>query len=319
LCYNYFKTHTYDKKLLLQYWGSDYRTHTTQKKWNKAIRFLEGQLRFTPSLKKSFFASDVKLKILNKKFIFEKDNYTLIFNPLKGMALERVIKDNEVLEFGTVKHGDLDYISFGADFYTGTTSIESVDIKKVTDLSEVKEYELTSIDTNIYNLSSKTLMKDIAISYKNWIIDLQNKELTLEISLELKECIKGSIRLGTLTLLPQQKSSNFWYKLQNGAKETEKYFITSNEGIEQHRAKSLLQSSSAGVGITDNKLQFGIDSKIICEIEIDKEISYPFIMLQNSIDHDNYLTRVFFSVQEIDDTLKEMTKKCFKLKYKITL
>jgi hypothetical protein len=319
LCYNYFLSKTYNKKLLLQYWGSDYRTHTTKKKWNKAIKFLETHLDTTKIKKYIPKTSDIDLQYHNKKLIFKKDNYQLIFNPHKGMALEKITKDGEILQFGTVKHGDLDYISNGADFYTGTTSIESADTKKVTDLSEVQEYKLNTIDKNIYQLSSKTFLKDIAVSYKIWTIDLQNHELSLEINIKLKKFIKGSIRLGTLTLLPQSKDSNFWYQLKNGAQEFEKYYISSLENIEHHRVKSLLQSSSGGIGMTDNKLIFGVDSKEICVIEVDKKISYPFMMLQNSIDHDKYLTRVFFSVQEIDDTLKGTTNKSFRLKYKIKL
>jgi hypothetical protein len=80
-----------------------------------------------------------------------------------------------------------------------------------------------------------------------------------------------------------------------------------------------LQSSTSGIGVTDGILKFGIDSNSICEINIDKQVSYPFIMLQNGIDHDKYLTRVFFGLQEVDDTLKESKNRIFKIKYSILM
>jgi len=317
LCYNYLTNYGINKKLL-QYWGSDYRTHTTIKKWNKAIDFLTQENQDSNDKHKTII-NDITLKEENNKLIFEKDNHKIVFNKLKGLVLDKIYKNGKLLQFGTVWHGDLDYISHGADFYTGTTTLESADIRKIADLYEIENYTFDKVDDNKYKLSTTINMKGQATEYKSWIIDLDNNTIALDINLELKEFIKGSIRLGGLTLLPQDKDSNFWYECKNGGQEYERFNIDDSIKIEHSQAKSLLQSSSNGMGVTDGVLRFGIDKDIICEIEIDREISYPFVMLQNSYDHDKYLTRIFFGLQELDDTLKVSENREFRLRYKINI
>jgi hypothetical protein len=320
LCYNYLLTNNFNEKLLLKYWGSDFRTHITEKKWNQAIKFLQSNIpHFNNEVEEKKYPNNIELIDINDRLIFEKDNYKVVFNPLKGMSLESAYKNGKKLQFGTVKHGDLDYISYGADFYTGTSTIESIDTGKIADLYKVENYSFERISDNIYKLLAITNMKDEATSNKCWIIDLLNETITLKITLELKRFIKGSVRLGTLTLLPQEKNSKFWYECKNGSDEYERSYITDISNIEHHQAKSLLQSSTSGIGVTDGILKFGIDSNSICEINIDKQVSYPFIMLQNGIDHDKYLTRVFFGLQEVDDTLKESKNRIFKIKYSILM
>ena len=56
------------------------------------------------------------------------------------------------------------------------------------------------------------------------------------------------------------------------------------------------------------------------EIKINRERSYPFVMLQNNKDKFGYLTRIYFSLQELDDTLKESKQNTkYNLKYTIKL
>ncbi len=320
LCYNYFlnmKDETNIKKLL-QYWGSDYRTHTTLKKWNEAISFLSQDKKpIEPQYKD--IENDLFLTEEDNKLIFKKENYQIIFNKAKGLAIDTIYKNEQKLAFGTVRHGDLDYITYGADFFTGALTIESSNTGKLTDLCQIEDYLFKKIDENIYMLSTTINIKKKATEYKSWIINLNKGKITLDTTLALTEFINGSIRAGSFTLLPQDKHSKLWYECKNGGKEYERFYINDDSNIEHNQAKSILQSSSGGIGVTNGVLKFGIGEKIIVSINIEQNISYPFVMLQNSIDHDKYLTRVFFSLQEIDDTLKVSQNKDFKLRYSINL
>jgi len=303
-------------KKLLQYWGSDYRTHTTLKKWENALIFLQNK---QTNILEPTVENDTKIQEKNNKLIFELKGYKLIFNLNKGLALENIYNNLKKLPFGTVKHGELDYITLGADFYTSSSTIESTNTKKITDLNKVQSYTFNKIGKNCYKISTILNLKDKAIEHKEWIIDLETKKLTLQIKLETSEFINGSIRLGTFTLLPQNKNSNFWYECKNGGKDYERHYINDTKEIEHSKSNSILQSSRGGIGATDGILRFGIQEDVICEINIDRQVSYPFVMLQNSHDHDKYLTRVFFSVQEIDDTLKYSDNKEFHLKYSLNI
>ena len=317
LCYNYYRQHGVDKNLL-KHWGSDFRTHTTQKKWDKAVQFLLSHINsHIKEAKKS--NGDNILREKNSKLIFEKNNIKVIFNRRKGLALESVFKNNKRLQFGTVRHGDLDYIAHGADFFTGSSTIESAKTRKLTDLHEVDDYTFVKLEENQYKLSTSIDIKESVKELKSWTIDLNRLTLTLDISLSLNDFIFGSIRLGSLTLLPQGKNNSFWYECKNGGDIYERFYIDNQTEIIHQQSKSLLQSSSGGVGVTDGILRFGCDKEIICEIDIDQQVSYPFVMLQNSCDYQKHLTRVFFGVQELDDTLKYSDNREFKLRYNIKM
>jgi hypothetical protein len=322
LCYNFFLhlKDDFNTIKLLQYWGSDYRTHTTIDKWNKAMHFLNSSQDKKENINSyQYKDNDVVLQEVGHKLIFEKDAYKIIFNKSKGLVLFKVYREDQELPFGTIKHGDLDYITHGADFYTGTSTIESANTKKNTDLSDVGVYDFVRLDENKYLLSTVIHMKNEIVEHKKWIIDLQEKKLTLDIRLQVKEFINGSIRLGTFTLLPQTKESKFWYECKNGGNEYERFYLKNTVEVEHHQAKSILQSSLGGLGVTDGILRFGVDTKTICELEVDRTVSYPFVMLQNSCDQEKYLTRVFFGIQELDDTLKISDRREFKLKYSIRI
>ena len=159
-------------------------------------------------------------------------------------------------------------------------------------------------------------MKNGIKELKSWIIDEKNNSITFDLILDCPIFIRGTIRVGILTLDKTFASKNGSIKIKNGNKYYEKINLKNNE-INQHIPKSLTQSSQSGLGCTNGIMKFKNDDSSF-QIKIDREISYPFIILQNNKDKFGYLTRVYFSLQELDDTLKEDSfNKFFRLKYTI--
>ena len=321
LCYKYFKKiENIDDlsqwKLLLKYWGSDYRTHITETKWEKAINDLENLVASK--------TNDIQiLKKSNQNFyekgdlvIFKKNNLKIIFDKRKGLTLDTIFINNKKFPICTIKHGELDLIKHGADFFTGTTIIESSETKKISDLVEAEEINYYKIGENIFKIESSLQMKNGIKELKSWIIDEKNNSITFDLILDCPLFIRGTIRVGILTLDKTFASKNGSIKIKNGNKYYEKINLKNNE-INQHIPKSLTQSSQSGLGCTNGIMKFKNDDSSF-QIKIDREISYPFIMLQNNKDKFGYLTRVYFSLQELDDTLKEDSfNKFFRLKYTI--
>lgn len=321
LCYKYFKKiENIDDlsqwKLLLKYWGSDYRTHITETKWEKAINDLENLVASK--------TNDIQiLKKSNQNFyekgdlvIFKKNNLKIIFDKRKGLTLDTIFINNKKFPICTIKHGELDLIKHGADFFTGTTIIESSETKKISDLVESEEINYYKIDENIFKIESSLQMRNGIKELKSWIIDEKNNSITFDLILDCSIFIRGSIRVGILTLDKTFASKNGSIKIKNGNKYYEKINLKNNE-INQHIPKSLTQSSQSGLGCTNGIMKFKNDDSSF-QIKIDREISYPFIMLQNNKDKFGYLTRVYFSLQELDDTLKEDSfNRFFRLKYTI--
>lgn len=322
LCYKYFKKiknidDLSQWKLLLKYWGSDYRTHITETKWNKAISDLENLVASKNN--------DIQiLKKSNQNFyekgdlvIFRKNNLKIIFDKRKGLTLDTIFINNKKFPICTIKHGELDLIKHGADFFTGTTIIESSETKKISDLVESEEINYYKIDENIFKIESSLQMRNGIKELKSWIIDEKNNSITFDLILDCSIFIRGSIRVGILTLDKTFASKNGSIKIKNGNKYYEKINLKNNE-INQHIPKSLTQSSQSGLGCTNGIMKFK-NEDFSFQIKIDREISYPLIMLQNNKDKFGYLTRIYFSLQELDDTLKESNRKDFRLKYKIKL
>ncbi|WP_354624022.1 hypothetical protein [Psychromonas sp. MME2] len=323
LCYNYFRTiksstNTNDWKKLLQYWGSDYRTHITLKKWADALDFLR-PLKTNEELKKSLLhvVNDISVTNEKQQLTISKDGLSFTFLTLKGLCLKSIIHHGERQAIGTVMHGDLDFIHHGADYYTGTTVIDYAEGGRITDLCNVSDYKLQETENGI-TLSAVIPLKTLGKIEKAWHIDFTTQQLCYDANITLSASIKGSIRLGTITLIPQ-KHKELWYECKNGGCAYERYQLDANTHINHAQASSLLQSSQSGIGATDGVIAFGKNNSRILTINIDQTASYPFVMLQNSIDDNLFLTRLFFSLQELDDTLKEIDNNSFRLKYSINL
>ncbi len=307
-------------KILLRFWGSDFRTHITSEKWNKAIKILESKLKSHKQKKiQKIFKNDIDIVEFDKRVIFQKDDIKIFFLREKGLALEEMYISGIKQKFGTIKHGEFISVKYVADFFTGSSVIESAMTKKITDLKHVDKYNFEKIRDKIYKLSCTIKMKDVATETKSWIINISKKSITLHIKLRLHQYIYGSIRIGTFTLLPHKSHENLYYSCKNGGKNEERY-VLKNSQINHHLSKSLLQSAQGGLGVTNGNLIFSTKKKIYVLLKIDKKTSYPFILLQNNPIYGKYLTRVFFSLGEIDDTLRKYDKKIdrtLELKYTI--
>lgn len=327
LCFKYYKDINYSDdnllwKQLLQFWGSDYRTHITEKKWNKAIKFLLSNIAMTKNIQEKGVGIDensFNVKDNGKQLIIKVENYKFIFLLAKGLCLDAVEVGEKKLPFGTIKHGEFDCISYGADFYTGTTVIESAENGRTTDLKQVDDYEVIMKSPKELTIVSKIILKELGLVEKKWIINIPDKKLTFDAEVLLNKAINGSIRMGTFTLLARAVTKPFWYKVKNGGDNYEQFIIDQSTNIEHHKAQSLLQSSQNGLGLTDGTINFGADNSNFVNLKIDQSRSYPFVMLQNNIIHKQFLTRLFFSMQELDDTSKKNSFLHHALSYSISI
>ena len=323
LCYKYFKKiknidDLSQWKFLLKYWGSDYRTHITEDKWNKAISDLEKLTNLKSNDNLLLKKQDKYFSENGHHIIFEKNNLKIIFDKKKGLTLDSIFVDNKKFPVCTVKHGELDLIKHGADFFTGTTIIESSQTKKISDLIEVEDINFYEIDKNKFKIEVSIQMQQGIKELKSWIIDTKKYTLEFDLVLNCHFFIRGSIRIGILTLDKTFALNNGIIEIKNGNRFYEKINLKNSE-INQHITKSLTQSSISGLGCSNGVIKFKND-KFSFKIKIDREISYPFVMLQNNKDKFGYLTRIYFSLQELDDTLKDSQRNSkYNLKYTINL
>jgi hypothetical protein len=320
LCYRFYQTikdsgNIEKWKQLLTYWGSDFRTHITQNKWDNAISFLS-PLKKVPSNEKHLRTTDKFITKTDKYLQFQKNNLTVVFKLNKGLALHSIYKDSKQLPIGTVKHGELDFITHGADYFTGNLVIESSLTKKITDLVQVANLECFELDNEKYKLTTQLHLKHNIQIEKSWIIDCMNNSISFDCKVIIPEFINGYIRCGAITFLPNLiKDFNIAFK--NGGNLFEKFNLQNVE-VNQNLTKSLLQSSSGGIGVTDGEILIYDNEELVMSIKVDQNRSIPFTMIQNNhINENKYLRRIFFSLQELDDTLKLNIQNEYQLSYSI--
>ena len=290
-------------KDLLIFWGSDYRTHTTPKRWYHAVKFLEKKVApYTNRTEQRFFriSKPEEFQIKNGKLIFEKDDLQIVFLLNKGLALQTIQHGQKYHPVCTIWHGTFSNISYAADFFTGSCVLSSSEYGNLSDLSEVSNINYFKASGREFKISATVDMASVARVEKIWTIDLDQERLFFQVNLELLTDFTGSIRLGTLT--SKFENSKLWYETHNGGEIAERFYITEN--LEQHKPISLHQSSSSGFGATHNgKFKFGTEcGQQNVDIQIEQDKFHPFLMMQTYQERDKFMTRLFFSVNELDDT-----------------
>ena len=109
----------------------------------------------------------------------------------------------------------------------------------------------------------------------------------------------GTIRVGTLTLMPGAFQSPIRLECANGGPDGEVFSIDGR--VDHTRATSRLISSTAGLGATDGSIVIG-DGERRIEASWDPGDGCVLPMLSHEPSHPEALTRLFFSLLEMDDT-----------------
>ena len=293
-----------DWKKLLEMWGSDFRTHITEKRWKKALSFLRKNVQ-GEFIKKPLglrqITTDQAFKVDKNVIRFHKNELEVGFLINKGLALDKMYVGSRLLNLGTVHHGFFKNMSYAADFYCGSSLIQDVFHGNITDLCFCDAIKIFRGNNEVFQVQALIDASPSVSFKKTWTIDCENRFLSLSVIATIKHSVAGTIRLANITLRADQNNLD-WYETHNGGFEPERFRIF--EDIGQHLPKSLIQSSSTGLGVTqDGYIAFG-GSDNYSKFNIISDYSSPFVMLQSYTENKNRMLRVHCSTQEIDDTFK---------------
>ena len=275
--FNYLKNNSKKQNLwkeLCELWGSDFRTHTTKKKWlyckNKLERIIKKnkiklKLSKTNFKKIPNFKNDSKIS-KNENFITFKNNKFLVsFNLKKGLALHKFI-DKKVSKkslVGTIIQGDIKNYGSSSDFFSGNLSIlKKKSLSRYTDLLPCK-HKIYLTSTKQYLLRAKFKDNNSKIVIKKDIyIDL--KKRMIKIKTNLNNIPDSIVRLFKMTINPNEfKQKELVISTNNGGENLENFKI--NEDI-NHGASienvSNFTSSRTSFGLTKGQIIVG-DKKII--------------------------------------------------------
>ena len=316
ICWNIFnhlkknniKNYKYWKELCYL-WSSDFRTHITLIRWKKYLKRLNNftkKINLKTNTSFSFKPTDkifkkIVIKNHKDKITILGKNIELVLNIKKGCSIEKFY-DHRVSKkflFGFVPHGYYEDIGYGVDFYSGHLVIEPLGDHKITDLAKTN----LKINNFKYGVIIDCKFKSrLGTIYKKIIFDNNNSKIGINYKINLKKNINGSIRLNHITLNPKIFNNSLYYKTNNGGKAIERFSV-GKTNFDHGESVSHLISANQAIGLTENVVYLGDDSKNIC-INIDRNFDNQVGMLSFKKIYKKRFFRLYFSVKEHDDTSK---------------
>jgi hypothetical protein len=306
-----------DWQNLCELWASDFRTHITEKRWSAAKDKVENTL-------KKLELSDHYGINANKSWNFirfqdhesvggftcrvfgegiylalESEKINIVLNLRRGLAIDSLSFLSHGTEacIVTLKHGQLDSILQGVDYYSGGIVIEVPELKtKITDLVPVEPCYLVdengdlvlraSFETHIGNFTKYVTLSGVSEQVK---VTYHMSEMMRYIS---------SARVGNFTLSPKFSRLFQSYSCYTGGAEQSSLPVMGV--IDQSKSASSFVSSSRGFSATTGELVLECSKNRIF-MTWDPSNCSPLCF----IDHQDDFTRVSFSICEVDESSKE--------------
>jgi hypothetical protein len=311
-----------DWQKVCELWASDLRTHITEKRWNGAKNQLNVLLRkyninsdfgikHAP-LKKHDSLKDVIGQYGNATISLDRDeillhistkNIQLELNLRRGMAIKNLAFSSHNMKpcIGTLPHGHFSCISLGADYYSGGVLIElPLQRKRITDLKKVEPFFLLKSNGDI-EINAEIVTP---LGHIKKIITILNDDESISLSYNFSNWkqLFGTVRLGGLTFLGEFNKENISVSSINGGVLYEQ-FILDKEARHTSPASTLV-SSSGGLGATTGDIYFKSKQNKV-HLKWSPSECAVFPMLQYVPSESESLSRVFFSMKELDDTSKK--------------
>lgn len=293
-----------DWKNLLLLWSSDLRTHIESGRWNKA-KILLRELEKKYNINESSQATDFLIKNnapsneIKKIITLKHDTNILEINLAKGLSLSSWNQNGKNI-MGTIEHGYYDDISYAADFYSCTSIVEPLGNRKIADLNEIKEFNLTkrSVETSFISQGVKF--------YKKYQL-INNNSFEINQSLEFPSRSKMKIAHSVFTFLPDAwDQDSLYFSTFLGGDVEETFFL--NEEFDHSANLNLNVGSKNGFFSTKGFIMIGDQLKSISfQYNLAKSALMPKIVYKK-VDSTNYFLRLMLFSQDTDETFVENKK-----------
>ena len=305
-----------DWRALCEFWASDLRTHLTEARWVETReRIQTASARLCPETAgqqplpaeqtvSQPLPEDLRLTPDAEGILWEihTPHMHLVLNARRGMVIHSLGFRQHGFQplLGTLPQGYFSSIELGADFYSGGVLIEIPgDHKRYTDLEWVSP-EIHYADGRL-TLSVSTpighgrLRKTITVAHH-----AQQVELTYVFE-EFPRPL-GTVRVAVMTLFPEALASPLSLACLNGGKQEEVFVL--DQEVQHGRPASNLVSSSAAFGATDGTLRVTDASQRGLLLEWNPAACAAVPMLKHQRSQPHPLTRLSFSLCELDDTAR---------------
>ena len=227
----------------------------------------------------------------------------LVLNTRRGLAITSLAFRSHDYEpvVCTLPQGYFSSIELGADFYSGGVLIEipgermrMTDLEWATPIVQRQGHRL--LISAVISLPQGNLRKTITL-------DTKTEKLTLTYGFEKFERPMGIVRVGVLTLLPQSFLMPISVRCVNGGPAAETFRL--DEDVSHGDAASTLVSSTAAFGATDGRIEIEDAGGRRLVLSWNPADCAAVPMLKHQRSQDLHLTRISFSLCELDDTSRK--------------
>jgi len=305
-------------KALCELWASDLRTHITSDRWEQTVKRVAeirhglGLDNRIPKVKKSGTTGHAFNEIgLPKGVQIDQDeegmlwtikmpSLHLVLNTRRGLAIKSLAFKSHGFEpvVGTLPQGYFSTIDLGADFFSGGVLIEVPGERS-------RETDLEWVLPGIEQIGHELLIS-VRVPLANGFlektvgIDLADERIWLRYEFQQFERPLGIVRVGLFTLLPESLSFPLTLSCINGGPELELFQL--NSEVNHGAAASTMVSSTTAFGATDGQLLITDHKNRRLRFRWKPDECAAVPMLKHQRSQDRHLTRLSFSLSELDDT-----------------
>lgn len=309
------QAHGYWRRLC-QLWSSDLRTHIAESRWTKAkdeLTCLAAELDVsldygavtarppeastvvepTPSGYDIAYSPDGILMSVRSA------DLVLQLNLRRGLSIQQLgfRSHRFVPTIGTLPHGYFDSIELGADFYSANCVIDLIsERRRITDLEWVTPVVSYGPDGLLIRVEIPTPLGPIVKE-----IGLNGERLRLKVSFPEWSMPFGTLRLGHMTLMPEAFSGPLALRVVNGGEAEEVFPL--DKDCDHSAPASTLVTANTGFGATTGEIVMA-DEAIGLKFSWDTSVSAPLPMLYHKRSSPSSLTRLLFSMAELDETAR---------------
>jgi hypothetical protein len=288
-------------------WSSDFRTHITDRRWQKLqerLRETCGRIpalpRSTPPKRPARPSSDFKIGRQGHFLDIETTDQRLRLNCRRGLAIDGWGHTalGSLPLIGTLPHGYFDDIRYGADYYTGHFVLEAAGRHKITDLCATEPQ--WRIEDNRLAVSAD-IETPLGKVRKTLYVSGHAARLTIAYQFYWPACPTGTLRLGHITVNPEAlHNDGLFFSTHNGGDLPETFHL---QGLPINHLEpvSSLVSARTALGMTEGLAELG-DSRHKIRVSVDKTTAALTGHIVYAPVGERYLYRLILSAMETDDT-----------------
>lgn len=321
------------KRDLVILWGSDFRTHTIDEKFEFFRHKMGSALHSARQLlgQKNNRAGTYtgqgnwrtikdnplpNIEIRGRRVILNNNEKQLTLLLNKGLAIESLTDTNISTRpiIGTIPHGFFNDISFSSDFFSGHFILLTHEGRQVSDLSlTMDDLEVQQTDTGL-SIRNKTpkILPNIELVKT---VSLTSDGLKIGYNFYAKDLRPASLRLGIITILPDAfDMDSLFFRTHQGGLEQETFYLKGKKLLQDQPVNHIVTSRHC-LGFSESRLTIGDKNKAV-EISTDPKKLYCVPLFHfEEIDKDivglstpRYFCRVYFTICERDDVAQVFWK-----------